>query len=326
MRASKAAAVVAGLALLLSSAFTLAQSFPSRTVRIVLFVNPGGIADRIARSVAQETSKQWQQPVVVENRPGGRGAVAAQQVLQAAADGYSILMTDDSFLTLNPLLEAKATYDAVNDLTPVIKLAEVVNGFFGSSTHPANTLQEFFAAAKSKPGTLNYGSYGVGSHSHIATEQLAFTSGAVLNHIPYKAPSETIPALLEGQIHISLLAVGTAGPHVRAGKLKPFAIIGSVRSPHMPDVPTLAEAGFAKAGVRTAWFGLSVRAGTPKSIVEKIAADVGRVLSSAEFREKYFNAFGLAASGLAGESFIAEIAKERASFAAVIKRLKLEPQ
>jgi tripartite-type tricarboxylate transporter receptor subunit TctC len=301
-----------------------AQVFPSRTVRVVVQVPPGGLQDQLARAIAQDLGKLWNQPVIVENRPGAGGIPAAEFVARSPGDGYTVLQTDNiSFLTNEFLRTAKLPYDLEKDFLPVSVLVSAKNIVVGSPGLAASSMQGVVALAKAKPGALNYGSFGIGSIVHIDTEALAKDAGVAFNHVPYKGGAPLVQAVLANEVDFAMMGMTAAIPLIRQGRIKAIAYGGLQRSALFPDLPTLSESGF-KGFDSGAWFCWLVPAGTPKAVVDRIAVDAGRVISAAEFREKYIAGAGHELVNAHGAKLWEMLAADRVVFAARVKPLNLK--
>src|SRR4051812_37808201 len=270
----------------------LAQTYPAKPVRVVVQVPPGGLQDSLSRAFAQDLGKLWNQPVVVDNRPGAGGIPAAEQVARSAPDGYTILQTDNiSFLTNEFLRTAKLPYDLQKDFAPVSVLVSAKNIVVGSPNLAVSTLPQLVALARQKPGALNYGSFGIGSIVHIDVEALANDAGVKFNHVPYKGGAPLVQAVLANEIDFAMMGMTAAIPLIRQGRIKALAYGGLNRSPLFPDLPTLSESGF-KGFDSGAWFCWLVPAQTPRAVVERIGADAGRVMNVPEFKERNITSVG----------------------------------
>ncbi len=283
-----------------------AQDYPARLVRIVVPYPPGGGVDGLARPLADRLSRQWHQPVVVDNKPGAGTIVGAEFVAKSAPDGYTLLLTSDSTITSNPFLYDKMPFDPVKDLAPVTQLIDLHQMVVVHPSVSANTMQELVALAKAKPGTLNYGSYGSGSQPHLLFEALKAETGIEIAHIPYKGIAPALIATISGEVQMTLGAAGTTGEYFKAGKLKPLAIASASRMPQFPDVPTLREAGFPDIDPKP-WFGLFAAHGTPPAVVTKIQKDVAAILAEPEFQEREVINRGFTSVGSTPEAFAAFI-------------------
>jgi tripartite-type tricarboxylate transporter receptor subunit TctC len=313
--------VVAGSALMSSAA--MAQNYPSRMVKIIVPFSAGGLADVLARGIAQELSREWGQPVIVDNRPGANTIIAAETTAKSAADGYTLLMANDPTLSSNQYLYSKLPYHPEKDFAPVINVAETLQLLVASPAFPARTLSELLAAAKSKPGQIAYGTYGPGSKAHIDTEAFARMAGVTLLHVPYKGVADVVPALISGQIQIAVTGVPPALQLVQGGKLHALAIAAPKRSPLLPDTPTFTEAGLAGFEA-SAWFGLVAPSETPRPVIDKIAADVSKIISQPEFQKKFITGVGLGLINQGPDKFADFLKKDRATYAMHIKNINVK--
>jgi len=279
--------VIAGLVLSLAAPAGWSQPapYPVKLVRIVNPVAPGGNQDIVARAVAEQLSKSWGQPVVVENRPGANTIVATDAVAKSAADGYTVLMTTDATFSINPHLYAKLPFDTQRDFVPVTMLVLLQQLLVAHPSLPASTLPELIALAKAKPGSINYASYGSGSQPHLSGEMLKHKAGIDLVHVPYKGISLAVPAVMAGEVQLTFAGIATSTAPLKGGRIKAIAIGGAKRSPLFPEVPTFAELGYPEVETH-AWFGLFLPAGSPKEAVARLYADTKKVIDDPEFRQK----------------------------------------
>ena len=314
MQMLKRFAAVAFLAVLPSLAG--AQAWPSKPVKIVVPFAAGGATDVVARLLAQKLQEAWSQPVVVENRAGAGGNIGADAVAKSPGDGYTLLMTSGSIVTANPHMYKTLSYDAARDLVAVTNVATGPQVIAVNPGVPAKDLKEFIAWAKANPKKVNFGSAGIGTQTHLAAENFAYSAGIDLTHVPYKGESAAITDLLGGQIQLATPNLAAALAQIKEGKLRALAVTSRVRSPQLPDVPAAAEVlpGFENAG----WFGLMASGGTPREVVDKIQRDSARILLSPEFREKLAQQ-GMAPVANSPADFAAAIREESARWARVIK-------
>jgi tripartite-type tricarboxylate transporter receptor subunit TctC len=294
------------------------SGYPEKLVRIVIPLPPGGHADLIGRQIATQLSSQWNQAVIVENRPGSSTIAAADFVAKAPADGHTILMATDSTMSINPHLFAKLPYDPGRDFAPVTQLIFVPMQLVAHPSVPANNLAELVALAKAKPGALNYASYGIGSVPHLAMEMLKSQAGIDIVHIPYKGTADAIPATVAGQVQFTFSGLPSVLPHVKTGRLKVLAIGGPRRSPLAAEVPTFAEQGYAEVNSH-AWFGLFVPAGTLRGAISRIHRDVTGIISEPGFRNRYITAVGLDLVASSPEEFAVFLGQDRASHGRAVK-------
>ena len=298
-----------------------AQPYPSKPIRLIVPFAPGGSSEIIARSVAQEMSKSLGQSVYVENKPGGAGTIAMLDAKSAPADGHTLVLGHVGVLAVNPYAMGKHPYDVNKDFTPVVLLARVPTVFVVNADVPARNLREFVALAKSKPGQLNYGSAGNGSSGHLTFEYLKMVTDTFVVHIPYRGTGPQLTDLLAGRIDAASIGGPAVLPHVRSGKLRAIAVGSAERVALLPEVGTVAEQGYP--GFETSqWYGLLVRAGTPKAIVDRIAAEATRALKASSVTER-FAADSARAVGGTPEQFAAFISDEQKRWQGVIKRANI---
>jgi tripartite-type tricarboxylate transporter receptor subunit TctC len=262
-----------------------AQAYPTHTVKIIVPYGAGGPADIYARFLGSKLSETMGQPFVVEDRPGAGAVVGTDAVAKSAADGYTLLMMSNTH-TVNETLIPKKPYDLMKDLAPITgvnysDLLMVVN-----PSVPANNLKEFIALAKAQPRVLNYASSGPGTPYHMAGELFKYMAGVDIVHVPYKGSDGARVGILGGQVQMMLDAITTMAPNVRAGKLKAMGTTGKTRSTVLPDVPTIAEAGVPgyEAGI---WLGLMAPAGTPRPVLDRLNAEVNKVINSPEVKDAW---------------------------------------
>lgn len=298
-------------------------AFPLKAVRLVLPVPPGGLQDALARALAFELSKTWGQQVIVDNRPGASGIIAADMVAKAPADGYTVFMTDNVTWAVNQFLRSKLPYDPQKDFAPVVGLVQAGNVLVVGSDSPVKSVQDLLKAARAKPGELNYGSFGLGSSPHIDTEALSAVAGIRLTHVPYKGGPDILQGLMGAQIEFSITGLPPTLPLIRQGRIRALAYGGLQRSSALPDVPTFSESGL-KGFESGAWFGWMVPVRTPSAVVEKIAADALRIVAAPEFRDKYILGVGMESMGLAPAALADLIKADREKYAVRLKALNLK--
>lgn len=267
------------------------QEFPKQLVRIVIPFPAGGQSvDGMTRALGQGLSEIWKQPVVIENKPGASTAIAGDYVARAKADGYTLYVTTDASITVNPFLFPNSKINPLKDFAPITQLIDLVQMVVVNKSIPANSLQELVVFAKEKKGELNYCSYGVGSQPNLLFESLRVKTGVEIAHIPYQGVAPCINATVSGQTQMTTGSFALTSGHILAGNLKPIVIPGKKRLKELPNVQTLREAGFAEIDPN-AWVGMFAPAGTPKPVIEKIQRDVVRVFAKPEF-QKLLQALG----------------------------------
>jgi tripartite-type tricarboxylate transporter receptor subunit TctC len=292
-----------------------AQAWPTKPVKIVVPFAAGGATDVVARLLAQKLAETWGQSVVVENRGGAGGNIGGDVVAKSPADGYTLLMTSGSIVTANPHMYKAMTFDAARDLVAITNVASGPQVIAVSTSMPARDLRELIAYAKSNPGKVNFGSAGVGTQTHLAAENFAYSAGIDLTHVPYKGESAAITDLIGGQIQLATPNFGAAVAFIREGKIRALAVTSRGRNPQLPDVPAASEVlpGFENAG----WFGLMAPAGTPREVIDRVYRDSARILTSEEFRAKLAQQ-GMVPVANSPAEFAAAIREESARWAKVI--------
>jgi tripartite-type tricarboxylate transporter receptor subunit TctC len=307
-------ALLALLALVVAST-AAAQAFPNRPVRFIVGFTPGGGVDINARLLAIKLSEQLGQQVVVENKPGAGTNIANEYVAKSAADGYTLLFNSAAF-AVNLALYRNPPY-ALRDFAPVSVFSESVNLLVVSASLPARTLQDLVAMARERPGSLNYSSAGAGTTQHMAAELFKLKSGTDIVHVPYKGSAPALTALIAGEVQLSFSNTVAINQHVRAGRLRALAVAGARRSDLMPEVPTMKEAGVEGVEVPL-WFGLLAPAGTPRDVVQLLAANVGKAARSPDIRQKLVDQ-GADPVGNTPEEFERQLRDEVARWIEVVK-------
>ena len=275
--------MIAALVLALAATLSQAQTYPTKTVRIIVGLAPGGTTDVFTRTLAQRLAEAWGQNVIVENRPGASGMIGAEAVAKSAPDGYTLLVSPQTSLAVAPALYGKAPYDTVRDFAPVSLLGSTPLVMIVHPSFPARSFKEFIELAKKQP--LTFGSGGVGSSPHMTGELLGAALGVKMTHVPYKGENPAIADTIGGQIPIMFGNLPVALPHVRSGKVLALATTTAKRSPLAPEIPTMSEGGIKDFEMAT-WYGMLAPAGTPPELVAKIQGDSARVLSDAATRER----------------------------------------
>ena len=271
---------------LLMGSLAVAQEFPERTVRIVVPYPPGGFNDTLARVVGERLSKTWNQPVVVENRPGGNTTLGNNLVAKSPPDGYTILITPLPFSALPGLYGPQLPYDALKDFSPLVLAGNTQNVLAVRNDLPVNNVGELLDYARKNPGKLNYGSTGSGSSNHLSMELLMRMTDTKMTHIPYKGSAPATMAILAGEIDVLFDNIPNSLPQLKAGKMKAIAVTGIQRSVLFPTVPTVAESGVPGYEVNV-WFGMQLPGGTPKPLVERMNRDIVRVLKEPDIIKRF---------------------------------------
>ena len=300
-----------------------AQSFPSRPVRMIVPFAPGGAVDSVARIVGNKMSEALGQPVIVENRPGAGGNLAADMVAKSAPDGYTIFLTTNG-LAITPSLYRSLPFDVTRDFIPVTQLIESPLLLVSSKTLPANSLKELIALAKEKPGTLNYGSTGVGNPLHLAMEMLKHATGMDIQPVPYRGDAPLNTALIAGEVPLAIVPIATGRANVDGNLVRALAVTSATRAEGMPNVPTVAEQGVAGFAIGS-WQGLFVPAGTPPAIVGAIFEATRTALNAPDVRER-LKAFVAEPVGSTPEAFAAKFNDELAKYARIVKDAQVPMQ
>jgi tripartite-type tricarboxylate transporter receptor subunit TctC len=279
------------LALVVAAAPVQAQTYPDKPVKIVLGVPPGGGLDVLVRGVAAELSTKWGQSVVVDNKPGASGLIAAEGIAKAAPDGYSLFATTDQIYMGNRFVFKSLPYDPDKSFANITIMARAEQFLLANPDVPAKTLPELIAADKRKPGSFAYGSWGDGSPPQLVYETLNKSADTKFLHVPYKGVAPVLNALTTNEIQLSVGSSGVAGALLKAGKVKALALAAKQRSPLFPDVPTTTEMGHPEI-LAFIWFGLAAPAGTPPATIEKISADVREIIRQPAFTERFITTPG----------------------------------
>lgn len=309
---------IATLALALSAS---AQTFPSKPIKIVVPFPPGGFNDVLGRTLAQEFQKAWNQPVVVDNRPGGNTIIGSDLVAKAAPDGHTLLVVALPFSVLPSLFAGKLPFDVQRDFAPVSLAAGSPNMLVVNPSVPVNNVKDLIALAKSQPGKLTYASAGNGTSNHVSAEYFKMLTGIDILHIPYKGSAPAVTDLIGGQVNMLFDNLPNVIQYVKAGKLKPLAVTSTTRSFQAPEVPTMQEAGVADYEVNV-WFGLLTTGGTPPDVVAKLNAETVRVLNLPEVGER-FRTLGVEVIASSLEQFAQHLKSEIAKWGKVVREARI---
>jgi tripartite-type tricarboxylate transporter receptor subunit TctC len=294
------------------------QSFPSKLVRIVVPTSPGGATDTFSRALGPRLAEMWGQGVYVENKPGANQIIGSEYVSKSPADGYTLMVSDAASFVMNPHQYKKLPYDGLNGFTPITVLVKFPWVVAAHPSVQASNFQELVALAKARPGTLSYGSFGLGSSAHISIEYLKNVANIDIVHVPYKGSAPATIDLLSGQISLMMATPLVFDQHVRAGKLKYIAAATSSRIPLLPNLPTIAESGVPGYEAGT-WFALMGPPAMPRDVVNKVYADTMRILNNPEFREQYVTKQWFEVVGNTPEAFAAFLKSEYVRWGNLIK-------
>lgn len=303
--------------LLLMLAPAAAQTYPDRPIRLLVGFAAGGPADISARVLGDRFAEAWGQPVVIENITGAAGNIATERVAKAAPDGYTLLLAASATIVTNPSLYQKLAFDPVNDLAPVSQVCFTPNLLVVPSDLAAKSVKELVAYARAQPGTLTFGSAGVGTSQHLAGELFKTMAGIDIQHVPYRGIAAVMPDLLGGRLTMAFGNISAVLPLVREGRLRALAVTSARRSASAPNLPTMIEEGFAEFD-STAWFGLMAPAGTPAPVIAKLHREAARILALPDVRSR-FDELGMEVIGNTPAEFAAVIKTETPQWAKVIK-------
>ena len=294
-----------------------AQSFPSKQVRIIVGLAPGGTTDLVSRILAQKLTEAWGQNVIVDNRPGASGMIGGDLVAKAAPDGYTLLITPQTSIAVAPALYGKAPYDAAKDFATITLVGSTPLLMVVHPSFPPKTFAEFAVLAKKNGNKLTFGSGGIGSSPHMAGELLSAQLGIRMNHVPYKGENPAIADTIGGQIPIMFANLPVAVPHVKTGKLRGLANTAATRSPLAPEIPTVAESGFKDYAIAT-WYGFLGPAGLPPELIARLQRDVSRIVNQPDNRERLVN-MGVDIIANSPDEFAAYLRAEIARYTKIIK-------
>lgn len=314
-------ALAAATLLALAGPALAQDAWPTKPVRMIVPFAPGGSTDVVARMVGQRLSALWGQPVVIENRAGAGGNVGADVVAKAAGDGYTLLMASGS-VTINPSLYKRMPFDTKKDLMPITNVAQGPMLVVVQDGSPHKSLKDLIAAAKAKPGSINFASAGVGSQVHLAAENLADAAGIDIQHVPYKGEALGYNDLIAGQVQLMVGNFTAASALLAPNRLRALAVTSKARMPQLPDVPTAHEAGlpnFENIG----WFGLFAPAGTPAAVIGKVQADVAKVMAETEIKARLY-VQGMSPVVNSTADFTRQIDQELGRWAKVVAARKLQ--
>jgi len=267
----------------IASGVAAAQQYPSKTIRLVLPFPPGAPSDLVGRTIGQKLSEQMGQNLVPDNRAGAGGSLGLSIAAKAPPDGYTVLLTSPA-IALTPLLYSNLAYDSLKDFTPVARLASIENVMLVHPSVPVKSLKEFIALARSSPGKLNYGSGGPGTTNHLANELLKSLEKLDMVHVPYKGATVATTALMGGEVDEVIVSVASVLPLIRAGRVRPLAVLSEKRVPTLPNVPTSKEAGYPNFRM-SIWYGMVAPAGTPREIVNRLYQEIAKAFADPVLRK-----------------------------------------
>ena len=308
----------------LSTAAFAQQTYPVRSIRLIVPFPPGGSIDPVARMLAPKLTESWGQQVIVDNRSGANGAIGTELLAKAAPDGYTLLLLGGGTHVINALLVRNLPYDSVKDFAPVATLQRSDYVLVVHPSLPVNNLKQLVALAQGRPGQISYASAGNGNMNHLAAELFNMLTGVKTLHVPYKGGGQALIDLMGGQVHMHFAVVISALPHIRSGRLKPLAIGGETRFPALPQVPTFAEAGLPGFRLQP-WQGIFAPALTPKPIIDRLAAEISRIVVLPEITER-ITGWGSQPLVSTPEQFAALMAADFKKFAEIIKTANIKTE
>jgi tripartite-type tricarboxylate transporter receptor subunit TctC len=299
-------------------------SYPAKPITIVLPQPASGAVDLIARTLGERLTEQMRQPVIIENRPGANGGLAAGQVVRSAPDGYTLFMAVDTNLCVNPNLYPNLGYEPFRDFTPISVLVKVDLVLVANAAVPVNSVKELVTLAKAQPGKLNYAAIGLGTQQHLGMELFKLMTGTNITQINYRGTAPATTELLSGVVQVMFTGPQAAKAHVGSGKLKALAVTGDKRLPVLPDIPTMDEAGVP--GYRlSGWFGLLAPSKTPKPIIDKLTAEVQKAVNDSRFKNR-LTAVGLEVVGSTAEQMSTQMHADTKKWLDVIKKTGVKIQ
>jgi tripartite-type tricarboxylate transporter receptor subunit TctC len=317
--------LTAALALSSLCGLAAAQQFPSRALTIIVPFGPGGGTDQVARALGPKIADSTGQPVIVENKPGGNGQVAAAALKNAKPDGHTVLAVSQGIVATNPWIYPALSYDPQNDFVPITLLYSSTHLLLVPAASPAKSAKDLVAQAKGKQGGMSFGSVGVGSGAHIAGEMWKQVSSIEAVHIPYKGSADLLPNLLAARLDYGFDGPSQVSPMIKDGRIRPLAVTDSKRWAAFPDVPTMAEAGYPDVVVNS-WFGLVAPAGTPKAVVDRLHAEFVKALAAPDVQKRLADLVNLPTPSKSPEEFAAMIAAERERHGKIVKSANIKAE
>ena len=308
---------------LLAAPAARAEDYPSRPIHVLTTSSAGGLSDIFMRVLNEALRDRIGQPLIIDNKPGGGGNIAARTCQDAAPDGYTICIINADTMIYNEFLFKQVPFNPEKGLTPIVNLFHLIQVLVVDSSLNAKTVDELVAVSKAKPGTLNYLTAAIPCVVYM--DRLKRDKGADWVRVPFRGGGEAVSAILGGTTPIGLIGLGNVTAHIKAGKMTALALVNNIRTPLLPNVPTLADLGYTGAPSQT-WYGLFAPAGTPKAFIDKLNSEIVKVVSDPAFQEKYIFSRGLVPAINTPEEFAKQITEERAGAKEVVKESGMEPQ
>jgi len=318
-------ALCGGILAALTGVAQAQPAWPSRPVRFIVPLPPGGSNDLITRVMAERLQGPLGQPVVVENKPGASGLIATEYVAHQPADGYTLLLVSNTHV-MNVSFFKKLPYDPINDFEPISLIATVPFVMAVNSSLPVHSLKEFIQYCRDHPGQVTYGSAGVGQPHHLAAELLKSMTGIQMTHVPYKGASFIVPALLSNEITVTIGAINSLLPHIRSGKLRALAVAANRRTALLPDVPTMEEAGPLPGFNVDIWLGVEAPAGTPRAVVDRLNSEINRIIHDPDVVKEKLTPNGIEPVGTTPEAFMQTMKDDIPRWAKIAKDAHIEPE
>jgi tripartite-type tricarboxylate transporter receptor subunit TctC len=320
-----AALAIIGIAALVPRTAMAQEDYPARAVRVIVPYAAGGAADIFGRVLAQKLSEALKQPFIVENRGGANGGIGSELVAKSASDGYTLLATASGPITVNPVFYAKVPYDPVKSFAPIAQGTVYQYVLVTLAGSPIQSIADLISAARAKPGAISYGSTGIGGGNHFAGELLALASGTKMTHVPYKGSAAALADLLGGQLSFMFDTVITAVPQIRSGKVRAFAVSSAKRASSLPEVPTMEETGMKGFDI-SQWQGFLAPAGTPRTIVTRLNAEIVKALRAPDVHERLVTQGGNEIVTGTPEDLAALIRSDLQKYGKLIKDAGIQPQ
>jgi tripartite-type tricarboxylate transporter receptor subunit TctC len=316
--------LIAAVSLLTPQLAFSQTGYPSRPIRFIAPFPPGGATDTLCRLLAQKLSDNLGQPVTVDNRPGASGNIGHELAMKTAPDGYTLLLTNSSTLTTNPHLFKRLPFDPLADFMPISLVATAGQVLVVHPAVPASSVAELITLARARPGQLNFGSGGKGIQSHISGEMFRSMTGVNIVHVPYKGTVQAVADLVAGQVQLVFADMVPAMPHIRSGRLKPLAVTIEQRSPALPDVPTMIEAGVPGYNA-TIWWAVALPKGAPPELIQRLNGELGRVIALPDVQERYAS-LGMTPAHSTPQQVTELIRSDTQKFGPILKAAGVEPE